>query len=168
MHIKSRDLPKSSEACVALVASHKAVLQSARLTEEDYRATIRVPSDSLKPLMSSLNDIGRVTSQEAGMSDVTSEYQDLEALLHNKRTLRDRLRQLLAKAENIKDTLAIEKKLSEVQTELDQLEARMKTLRSEVALSTLHVNIDRERIPGPLGVVTKGSGWVLKKLFVLN
>jgi hypothetical protein len=168
MAMKSRALGDSVTKCVSLVEAHHGVLQSANLTEDDYRATIRVPSTSLEPLMDSLAGVGRVTSRRVSAEDVTAEYHDLEAGLANKRALRDRLRLLLAKATTIKDTLAIEKELARVQTELDVLEGRMKLLRSLVARSTLQLNIDREHIPGPLGAVTKGAGWTLKKLFVLN
>lgn len=118
--------------------------------------------------MDSLSRIGTVTYRKISMDDVTAQYLDLEAEIKNKRALRDRLRQLLAKSETVKDTLAIEKELSRVQTELDQLEGRLKLLRSQVAMSTLNLNLERETIPGPLGVATKSTGWALKKLFVLN
>jgi hypothetical protein len=168
MSLQSRNLEESSQACVALVATHRGTLQSAQLTEDEYRATIRVPGTSLKPLMSSLSEVGTVTSKQVSADDVTATYRDLEARIVNKRALRDRLRSLLSKASSIKDTLAIEKELTEVQSELDLLEGQMKLLRSQVAQSVLEVDINRQKIPGPLGAVSKSSGWLLKKLFVLN
>lgn len=168
MAMRTGALEESAEKCVALVAAHHGILQTSTLTEEDYHATIRVPSKSLEPLMDSLSGLGKVTSREVSVDDVTAQYRDLEAEISNKRALRDRLRQLLAKSTTIKDTLAIEKELARVQTELDTMEGRMKLLRSQVARATLNLDIAREHIPGPLGAVAKGAGWTVKKLFVLK
>ena len=48
------------------------------------------------------------------------------------------------------------------------MEARMKYMRSKVAHSTLDLSINRDRIPGPLGAVKDGTGWVFGKLLYLN
>ena len=168
MTMKARALEESAKQCVALVSTHHGTLSNATLTEDDYEATIRVPASSLEPLMDSLSGLGKVNYRKVSMDDVTDQYYDLEAELNNTRALRDRLRQLLAKSTTIKDTLAIEKELARVQTKLDQLEGRLKLLRSQVAMSTLHLSIAREKIPGPLGVATKSTGWLVKKLFVIK
>ena len=118
--------------------------------------------------MESLESVGKVTSSRVNMTDITAAYLDLDAALKNKRALRDRLRSLLSRATKIEDTLKIEKELSRVQTELDQMEARMKYMRSKVAHSTLDLSITRDRIPGPLGAVKDGTGWVFGKLLYLN
>jgi len=168
MGLKSRSLKTSSEKSVALASQHKALVTSSSLTEDRYDATLRVPAVALSPLMESLNSVGKVTHQRVDMSDVTEAYLDLQAALKNKRALRDRLRSLLNRATKIEDILKIEKELSRVQTELDQMEARMKSMSSKVAHSTLNLSIKRDRIPGPLGAVKKGTGWFFGKLNHLN
>ncbi|MDA7537817.1 DUF4349 domain-containing protein [Akkermansiaceae bacterium] len=64
--------------------------------------------------------------------------------------------------------LKSKKELAEVQTELDQLSGQLNALKTQVALSTLSLDIERNRIPGPLGLVTKGTGWFLGKLVYLE
>ncbi len=71
-------------------------------------------------------------------------------------------------ATKIEDTLKIERELSRVQTELDQMKASMKSMQSKVAHSTFDLSINRDRITGPLGAVKDGTGWVFDKLFYLN
>ena len=168
MQLKTHSLKTSSEKSIALVATHNALITSSNLTEDHYKASIRVPATSLPALMESLTGVGKVTSKRVKMSDITVAYLDLQATLKNKRALRDRLRSLLSRATKIEDILKIEKELTRVQTELDQMEARMKSMQSKVAHSTLSLSIDRQRIPGPLGVVTETTGWALEKLFYLN
>ena len=166
--MKSRSLKSSSQKSVALVSSHHALITSSSLTDDRYQATIRVPANNLPSLMQSLESVAKVTSSQVSMDDVTATYLDLEAALKNKRALRDRLRALLSQANKVEDILKIEKELSRAQTDLDQTEARMKSIRSRVTQSTLKLSIKRQRIPGPLGVVTQSGGWLLEKLNYVN
>ncbi|MDB4387208.1 DUF4349 domain-containing protein [Akkermansiaceae bacterium] len=168
MSMKSRSLKESSEQSIALVNSYRGILHNSKLTEDDFSATFRVPSSSLKPVMKELGQIGKVTHQRVSQDDVTAEYRDMQAELKNKIALRDRLRVLLKKATKVSDALEIEKQLAEVQTELDQLSGQLNALKTQVALSTLSLDIERNRIPGPLGLVTKGTGWFLGKLVYLE
>lgn len=48
------------------------------------------------------------------------------------------------------------------------MEALLKLMQSQVALSTLSLSIERKRIPGPVGALTSGTGWFFKKLVNLN
>lgn len=168
MGLKSRSLKDSSAKTVSIATKHKALITSSNLRKNSYDATLRVPAPSLPSLMQSLETVGKVTYKNVEMTDVTEAYLDLQAALKNKRALRDRLRSLLSRATKVDDILKIEKELSRVQTELDQMEARMKSMSSQVSHSTLDLSIERERIPGPLGVVTKSTGWLFGKLNHLN
>lgn len=168
MSMKSRSLKTASEKSIALSTQHHATITSSKLTEDDFRATIRVPSSQLTPLMTSLKSIGKITHSRVNMSDVTAAYRDLDAALKNKRALRDRLRALLSRATKVEDILKIETELSRVQTELDQMEARMKSMQTKVSHSTLDLSINRDRIPGPLGAIKDSTNWAVGKLFYLN
>ena len=168
INMKSRSLKSSSEKSIALIAHHQAIITSSSLNDDRYKATIRVPSNSLSSLMQSLESVGKITSSHVSMDDVTAAYLDLEATLKNKRALRDRLRALLSQATKVEDILKIEKELSRVQTDLDQMDTRMKSMRSKVAKSTLNLSIIRQRIPGPLGIFSKSGGWIFDKLNYLN
>lgn len=168
LSLKSSNVKKAAAESEIQMKAHDARLDSASLTKEHYTAQIRVPSQSLEPLIDDLSKLGRVRHQKIIMKDITEGYLDLQARLKNKRALRDRLRQLLQKTSKVEEMLKIEKELARVQTELDQMEARMKLMSSQVQLSSLHFSIERKSIPGPLGIISKATGWTVKKLFTLN
>jgi len=168
LKMKTHKLKDSSEKSIALVHSHQGILQSSTLTEDVYQATIKVPSSSLEPLMEELSSFAKVTRKSVSQDDVTRQTRDLQAEVQNKIALRNRLRELLKQATKVSDVLEIEKELANVQTELDQLTGTLKSLRSQVSSSTLSLNIERDRLPGPLGLVTKSSSWLVGKLFYLN
>ena len=136
--------------------------------EEQADVILRVPVDSLKPTMASLESVGKVTSRRVSSEDVTEQYVDIDARLTTKLALRDRLRVLLDDAQNVKDILAIEKELARVQGDIDSMQARLKALKGKVDLASIHVSIRRKRILGPLGYVFKGAWWAVEKLFVIQ
>jgi chromosome segregation ATPase len=72
---------------------------------------------------------------------------DLEARLSNLRAERDRLRTLYERANTTEDVLAVQRELSEVQGEIERLEAQKRSLEQRVAYSTLTVEL---REPGPV------------------
>jgi len=168
MNLRALSLKESSDQSLALVTRYRGTVTSSSLTKDDFDATIRVPSASLESLMESLTEVGHVTRKRVSMDDITGQYLDLEAALANKRVLRDRLRNLLSQTKDVEELLKVEEQLARVQTELDQMEARIKLMRSQVALSTLNLSIERKRVPGPIGAVTSGTGWFVKKMFKLN
>jgi len=136
--------------------------------DERAHVTLRVPVDSLKPAMASLESIGKVTSRRVSSEDVTEQYVDIDARLKTMVALRDRLRALLDKAQDVKDIMAIEKELGRVQADIDSMQARLKALKGKVDLASIDLSINRKRILGPLGYVLKGAWWTVEKLFVIQ
>ena len=130
--------------------------------------TIRVPFGVLRDTIARLKPLGRVVREEVSATDVTAQCIDMQAQLQNRVVLRDRLQQLLAKAEGVQDVLAIEKELSRVQAEIDSLDGRLKSVRDKAGMATLEVHLSRRTILGPLGYVCKGISWTVEKLFVLR
>ena len=129
---------------------------------------VRVPADSLKSAMASLESIGNVTRRRVSSEDVTEQYVDIDARLKTKIALRDRLRALLDKAQNVTDVLAIEKELSRVQADIDSMQAKLEALKGKVDLASITVSIERKIVLGPLGHVLKGIFWTIEKLFVIE
>lgn len=136
--------------------------------EESASLTLRVPANSFKAAMSALETLGTVTYRNIEGEDITEQYIDVEARLKNKIVLRDRLKELLAKATEVKDLLSIETELNRVQADLDSMEGRIKSLRGQVEYATVRLSLDRKPILGPLGYLFKGLWWGVEKLFVIR
>ena len=130
--------------------------------------TLRVPSEDLDPVLERLAGLGTERARSVSSQDVTEQVADTEASLQNARALRDRLRALLDRATQVEELLKIETELSRVQTQIDQTQGRLERLRSQVALSSISVTLERRRILGPVGYVLDRAAWALRKLFVLR
>ncbi len=136
--------------------------------EQKARVVLRVPVEALTPAMSSLEDVGRVIRRSISSDDVTERYVDTEARLQTMIALRDRLQALLDRAENVSQVLTVERELSRVQSDIDAMEARLRSLRAQVDLATIEVSISRRVILGPVGYIIKGTFWTIGKLFVIQ
>jgi hypothetical protein len=136
--------------------------------DESASLTLRIPAKAFKTALSDLETLGTVTYRNIVGEDVTEQYIDVEARLKNKIVLRDRLKQLLEKATEIKDLLAIETELNRVQADIDSMEGRIKSLKGQVEYATVRVSLDRKPILGPLGYLFKGLWWGVEKLFVIR
>ena len=100
------------------------------------------------------------------MVDVTDQATDLEIRLANARALRARLEALLADATTVTEVLEVERELSRVTTEVEQLDGQLRALADRVALSTVRVTVADGVRPGPLGYVVVGLYEAVKWLFV--
>lgn len=132
---------------------------------------MRVAPESLKPLAGDCEKLGKVLRNEISTEDVTARHADAEARLKNHYALRDRLRELLKSAKEVKDILAVETELNRIQSDIDALEAIRNTLtqQSKDAELTLTLSAripDQKKTLGPLGWVCYGTWWGVRKLFI--
>ncbi len=134
----------------------------------------RVPKDAFASALGDVEQSGKVLSRHVKGEDVTEQYVDVETRLRNNIALRDRLRDLLGKAKDIKDILQIESELNRIQSEIDSMEARMRILKDQIQMSTLRVELRQQEaekpatIYGPLGYLYKGTAWFVTKLFIIR
>ena len=129
---------------------------------------LRVPESKLDLALDSLSRLGKVTSRSVSSQDVTNEAIDVEARLRTLTATRDRLRELLARSSAVADVVAVERELARVQAELESLQGRLQHLRTEAALSELHLTLEQRIVLGPLGRLFSGIGHAIGKLFVIR
>ena len=163
------DVEQTAEQVAELAKKHGGRVASQRNRgEESARLKLRVPSAKLADVMAELETLGAVSDTSVSSRDVTEAYRDLDARLKNKLALRERLRALLTKAKDVKDVLAIEKEMVRLQEEIDVMQGRLKSLKDQVDMATLDVELRRRQILGPFGLALKGAFWVVRKLFVIQ
>ena len=113
------------------------------MQESDARSvTVRVPAARFEPVLERLERLGEVADSSVRASDVTEEMLDLGIRLENARRARDRLLEHLAKSQAVEDTLKIEAELTRVTEELERIEGRLRYLGSQVAMSTIRVELN--------------------------
>lgn len=107
---------------------------------DDEHITIRVPAAKFQEAVARIEKIGDMIHRNVSTEDVSEQFNDLEVQLKNARAVRDRLEQLLSKAQKVEESLAIERELDRIKVEIDRLEGRMKFLRDRADYSTITVS----------------------------
>jgi hypothetical protein len=113
------------------------------------QVVLRVPAENFSGTMTAVESEGRVVESSTSTQDVTEQVVDLQARLENLRAERERLRELYQRANDTEDVLAVERRLSEVQTEIERTEARLQSLERRVAYSTITVEMREPRPDRP-------------------
>lgn len=144
-------------------------VERSSVTEEKRASlTIRVPAAKLNAVLDDLSDLGSEQDRRISSRDVTGPMIDLETSLKNKRALRDRLRKLLKRAEDVEEVLKVEESLTRLQSEIDSMERRFNLMSDAVEMASIDLALRRKRILGPLGYLGYGLWWLFSKLFVIR
>lgn len=106
-------------------------------SQTDQTLVVRVPAPHFEEAFAWLKQTGRVLSESRQAADVTEEFLDLGIRLDNARKARDRLLEILQKADKVEDILKVEVELRRLTEEIERMEGRKKFLADQVALSTL-------------------------------
>lgn len=103
--------------------------------------TIRVPAEALTQVMDGLSDVGDVTATSVNRSDVTEQTVDLRARVAAGEASVARLTELMAQAASVSDLITAESALAERQAQLDSDRQVLQSVESQVAMSTLSVQL---------------------------
>ena len=166
MDVVVADVPRAAARAQSVLVESGGYVERGQLGERSASFTLRVPEKVLDATLDSLATLGSVDRRTVSARDVTDEAIDLDARLQSLIATRDRLRKLQEGATSVADVVAVERELGRVQGEVDSLEGRLKYLRGSAALATVELSIRQRIVLGPLGVIAKGLGTVLSKLFV--
>lgn len=103
---------------------------------------VKVPSAVFPGFLEWLRKQGEVTYERLTGEDITSQYFDLQTRLHNQKKLEQRLLGLLQqKTASLKDVIAVERELSRVRGQIEQMEGQTRLWNRLVALATIHLQI---------------------------
>ncbi len=103
--------------------------------------TVRIPADQLDSFVTHVGEKSNIVSQSTTTENVTLQYVAVESRIKALQTEETRLLELLAMAENMEDLLLIESRLTEVRTELEQVQSTLRTMDNKINYSTVHLNI---------------------------
>ncbi|MFM2310634.1 MAG: hypothetical protein RLY87_2756 [Chloroflexota bacterium] len=118
--------------------------------------SLKIPSDQLDATITMVEKLAdKVWSRSMSGSDVTEEYIDLSGRLTAQEAARDRLLELLKKAETVEAAVAVNSALTDVQSQIEQLSGRMRYLRQGSTFSSLNLEIH----PIPTTPIVNPEGW---------
>jgi hypothetical protein len=115
-----------------------AVAEDAGRTSGSVTLTLRVPAERFTAALDALRRLGRgAGSEHVGTEDVSEEFIDLDARIHNQRELEAQFLEILKRATKVEDALNVQRELANVRTDIERMQGRRRFLEHETALSTL-------------------------------
>ena len=120
------------------------------LSSQTYRAenavyadmVISVPSDHFEEALDELRGLGeRVTADTISGQDVTEEYVDLRSRERNLLAAEQKLLDLYSRANNVQDALAIQRELTGIRGQMEQVRGRMQYLEQSSDTSQISLSI---------------------------
>ena len=111
----------------------------------NYQGTIsiRVPADRFEDVVDQLSDLAvEVKSVSTRSEDFTEEFTDVTARAQTLDDTLERLRVLYNRANTVEDAITIQKEITNVQSDLESLEARLKFLSQSSAFSFISVSLE--------------------------
>ena len=104
--------------------------------------TLRVPADKFAPALEQIRAAGaRVIVETVKSDDVTEEFIDVEARLKAKKALEAQFIEIMKRADTVEEALNVQSELSDVRSEIERIEGRLRFLENQTSLSTIKVRI---------------------------
>jgi hypothetical protein len=132
----------------ALAASQNGYVASSQMRQDGDRltgtVTLRVPADSAtyQSTLEQLRGFAKeVVDEQSQAQDVTDQYVDLDARLRNLRASEESLLQVLAKAQKVEDILQVQRELTNVRGQIEQIQGQKQVLERKADLATINLTI---------------------------
>lgn len=118
----------------------------------DKYASVRlaVPSAQFENAMNYLRRLSlQVLRETASGQDVSAEYVDLQSRLANLEATAARVREFLAQAKTVEESLRVNQQLSELEAQIEQVKGQMKYYEGRAAFSTIDITLTPQLATAP-------------------
>lgn len=115
---------------------------------------LRIPASRYDEALDALRPLAtKVVNEHSQESDVTSQVVDLDARIANLRATETALQKLMDRAAKVSEVLDVQKELTTVRGQIEQLTAQKQLLEKQAALATLTVTL--ETAPQPVSEIAR-------------
>ncbi|MEG5035232.1 DUF4349 domain-containing protein [Microcoleus sp. AT3-D2] len=103
---------------------------------------IRVPQERLETTLDTLAKLGTVENRSLTAEDVTAQLVDSEARLRNLRKSEEMVLKIMERSGSVGDVLKASQELSNIRESIERIDAQLKSLRNQVAYSTISLTLE--------------------------
>jgi hypothetical protein len=152
IHLETLEFDKTNSSILSKTEKASGYVESSNITgtsitngntisNRNSRFVLRIPKDNFDKFINDLGSIGNITSKTVSGSDVTSQYFDTEAHLKSLQVEEDRLLELLKKTGDLKDIIEVEKELTNVRYQIENLTGTLKKWDNLVDYCTINLTV---------------------------
>jgi len=103
--------------------------------------TARIPSDKFEAFLNSLDGDGKIMSKSVNAQNISQVYANKETYKKALEKEQERLLAMMDKAETIEDMIAVESRLSEVESQLNSYKTDLSQMDKDVEFSTVYIDL---------------------------
>ena len=103
---------------------------------------IRVPQEKLETTLDALAKLGSVENRGLTAEDVSEQLVDSEARLRNLRKSEEVVLKIMERSGSVGDVLKASQELSNIRESIERIDAQLKSLRNQVAYSTINLTLE--------------------------
>lgn len=137
------------------IADYKGIIENQSESSDDYYwyqnedgddhrtlyLTVRIPTVSFQEFLDGMEGSGHVVSKSSNVENITKQYSDNSVEIEALEKQQTRLLEMLDEAQSVEDMIAIESRLSEVETQLNQKKNTQAQMDTDVEYSTVNVQV---------------------------
>ncbi len=161
--IVATNVSEAASQITQLVEEKKGIIVSNQVYDMDTRPSasvvVRVPVQVFNEVISQIKGVGEVRSESINGQDVTEEFVDLEAQLNNLRATETQFLEIMKRATQIQDILAVQRELMNVRSSIESIEGRIKYLSESADYSTITVYLSSDS--SSLPILDDSNEWKL-------
>jgi len=138
------DEPKSSSSkIIALASSLGGYVAESSFDDASSSSNLvlRVPQENFTLALKEISTLGKMKAQSISSNDVTEQYVNLQAELDAYKTEEQTLLRILNSSNTVKDALATQDTIRDVQAQINQIEGELRVMERLVAFATLSVQL---------------------------
>lgn len=151
-NIQSAEFDTALSALETLVEELDGYFESSKLYSGSFYSTqndcrngeyvVRIPAENYERFMAKADGIGYVTYRDESSEDIGAIYYDVESRLKTQRIKQERLQELLKRADNMEDIIALENALSEVEYLIESNSSELRRYDGLVDYATINITLE--------------------------
>ncbi|MDR0708061.1 MAG: DUF4349 domain-containing protein, partial [Treponema sp.] len=139
LRVRMADVESGEAELNGIMDKYDAYSASVVAHENRRRYSLRVPSPSYASCLADLKRMGKTLSYSEETEDVTARYYDLESRLDTRRELLKTFQSYLAKAASIEEIMTVERRIAELQSEIDRVSSQFKGLSNQIEYAVIEL-----------------------------
>ncbi len=163
IEVEDGTFQESVQSAIAVAERHGGFVLESQVGGRDEgtgSVVLRIPAEQFEAALGELKDIavdGGVQSERISGQDVSQEFVDLQSRLRNFEAQETVLLGLMEKAATVSDSIRVQRELTNVQLEIEQLRGRLNFLEDQTQFSTITLGMNEAGIatPKPAGTIDK-------------
>jgi hypothetical protein len=141
IRIRVENLQEAAAAVEALLERRQAYASNSSMRDNFGNYTLKIPSVHYESVLREIENIGRVLHRSESVEDATLRYYDLDGRLNTRLELLKTFQSYLGKAANIDEIMTVEKRIAELQQEIDWYGSRMTELSHLIDYATVNLDL---------------------------